>query len=62
MSVSLRDPASYGFARNGKDGYHYPMHTDTYDSSIRFLTQALEKTKIGDRDKLEASRRLRAWR
>jgi len=26
------------------------------------LAQALEKAKIGDRDKLEAFRRLRAWK
>jgi hypothetical protein len=33
----------------------------TYDSSIQFLAQAVEKAKIGDREKLEAFRRLRAW-
>jgi len=59
--VSLRDPASYSFAHGGKDGYPYPVDRKTYDSSIQFLTQALEKAKIGDRDKLEAFRRLRAW-
>lgn len=45
----------------GKDGYPYPADRKTYDSSIQFLTQALEKAKIGDKDKLEAFRRLRAW-
>jgi hypothetical protein len=34
----------------------------TYDSSIQFLAQAVDKAKIGDRDKLEALRRLRAWK
>jgi len=33
----------------------------TYDESIQFLTQALEKARIGDKDKLDAFRRLRAW-
>jgi hypothetical protein len=60
--VSLRDPASYSFAHGGKDGYPYPVDRKTYDSSIQFLALALEKAKIGDRDKLEAFRRLRAWR
>jgi hypothetical protein len=60
--VSLRDPASYSFAHGGKDGYPYPVDRKTYDSSIQFLEQAVGKAKIGDREKLEAFRRLRAWR
>jgi len=60
--VSLRDPASYSFAHGGKDGYPYPVDKQTYDNSIEFLTQALEKAKIGDKEKIEAFRRLRAWR
>ena len=59
--ASLRDPASYSFAHGGKDGYPYPVDRKTYDSSIQFLAQAVEKAKIGDRDKLEALRRLRTW-
>jgi len=59
--VSLRDPASYSFAHGGKDGHPYPVDRKTYDSSIQFLAQALEKAKIGDREKLEAFRRLKAW-
>ena len=59
--ASLRDPASYSFAHGGKDGYPYPVDRKTYDSSIQFLAQAVEKAKIGDRDKLDALRRLRTW-
>ena len=59
--ASLRDPASYSFAHGGKDGYPYPVDRKTYDSSIQFLAQALKKAKIGNKDKLEAFRRLRAW-
>jgi hypothetical protein len=59
--VSLRDPASYSFAHGGKDGYPYPVDRKTYDNSIQFLAQAVEKAKIGDKEKLEAFRRLRAW-
>jgi len=46
----------------GKDGYPYPVDRKTYDSSIQFLAQAVEKAKVGDNDKLEAFKRLRAWR
>jgi hypothetical protein len=59
--VSLRDPASYSFAHGGKDGYPYPVDRKTYDNSIQFLVQAVEKAKIGDKEKLEAFKRLRAW-
>lgn len=59
--VSLRDPASYSFAHGGKDGYPYPVDRKTYDSSIQFLAHAVEKARIGDREKLEAFRRLKAW-
>jgi hypothetical protein len=59
--ISMRDPASYSFAHGGKDGYPYPVDKRTYDKSIQFLTQALEKAKIGDKEKLEAFRRLRTW-
>jgi hypothetical protein len=59
--VSLRDPARYSFAHGGKDGYPYPVDRKTYDSSIQFLIQALEKAKIGDNAKLEAFRRLKGW-
>jgi hypothetical protein len=60
--VSLRDPASYSFAHGGKDGYPYPVDRNAYDISIQFLAQALEKAKIGDKDKLEAFRRLKSWK
>ena len=59
--VSLRYPASYSFAHGGKDGYPYPVDKKTYDSSIQFLAQALGRARIGDRDKLDAFRRLKAW-
>ena len=59
--VSLRDPASYSFAHGGKDGHPYPVDRKTYDSSILFLAQALDKARIGDREKLEAFKRLKAW-
>jgi len=48
------NPASYSFAHGGKDGYPYPADRKTYDSSIQFLVQALNKAKIGDKEKLNA--------
>jgi len=59
--ASPRDPASYSFAHGGKDGYPYPVDKQTYGKSIQFVAQALGKARIGDKEKLKAFRRLRAW-
>ncbi len=59
--VSLRDPARYSFAHGGKDGHPYPVDRKTYDNSIQFLIQALDKARIGDREKLGAFKRLKTW-
>lgn len=57
--VSLRDPATFSFAHGGKDGHPYPVDRETYDSSIRFLSEALRRAKIGDSEKLAAFKRLK---
>ncbi len=59
--VSLRDPARYSFAHGGKDGHPYPVDRRTYDKSIEILHQALDRAKVGDKEKIAALRRLRAW-
>jgi len=55
---SYKDPASYSFAHGGKDGHPYPVDKKTYENSINFLKEAIEKAKLGDRDKLDSLRRL----
>jgi hypothetical protein len=60
VEASTRDPAKFSFAHGGKDGYPFPVDRDTYDRSIEVLREAVNKARIGDRDKLEALRRL-AW-
>ncbi|HEX75554.1 MAG TPA: DUF763 domain-containing protein [Dehalococcoidia bacterium] len=61
VPVSFRDPARYSFAHGGKDGHPYPVDRKTYDRSIEMLHQALERVKVGDKDKIAAFRRLKAW-
>ena len=56
--VSFRDPARFSYAHGGKDGIPYPVDRQTYDRSIEILKQALDRARIGDRDKIEAFRRL----
>ncbi len=56
---SFRDPARFSFAHGGKDGYPFPVDRQTYDHSISFLKECLDRAKVNDRDKIEAFRRLR---
>ena len=42
----------------GKDGIPYPVDRKTYDQSIELLRKAINKTKLGIREKREAMKRL----
>lgn len=58
--ASFRDPARYSFAHGGKDGHPYPVDRETYDGTIEALRQAVRRARVGEREKLEALRRLAA--
>ncbi|MFQ5880314.1 MAG: DUF763 domain-containing protein [Dehalococcoidia bacterium] len=58
VQASLRDPARFAYAHGGKDGHPYPVDRRTYDQSIEVLRTAVAKAKLGQREKLEALRRL----
>jgi hypothetical protein len=58
VAPSYRDPARYSFAHGGKDGIPYPVDRETYDRSITLLRRAINKTKLGVREKNEAVGRL----
>ncbi|MDI3317061.1 MAG: DUF763 domain-containing protein [Bacillota bacterium] len=60
VPASFRDPVRYSFAHGGKDGHPYPVDRAAYDRSIRVLADAVERARLGDREKLEATRRLAA--
>ena len=59
VAPSYRDPARYSFAHGGKDGIPYPVDRKTYDQSIELLRKAINKTKLGLREKNEAVNRLK---
>jgi len=61
VKPSLRDPTRFSFAHGGKDGHPYPVDGKTYDQTIRILGNAVEKAKIGDREKIDAIRRLKEF-
>lgn len=56
--ASFRDPARFSFAHGGKDGYPYPVDRAGYDRSIEILREAVAKAKMGDRERMEALKRL----
>jgi hypothetical protein len=62
VAPSYRDPARYSFAHGGKDGIPYPVDRKTYDQSIELLSKAINKTKLGIREKNEAMNRLNRMR
>jgi hypothetical protein len=55
---SFEDPARFSFAHGGKDGTPYPVDRKVYDATIVTLKRAVEASQLGDRDKLQAVRRL----
>lgn len=56
---SFTDPARFSFAHGGKDGHPYPIDRKTYDQSIQILHAAVERAKIGGREKVDALKRLK---
>jgi hypothetical protein len=55
---SFTDPARFSFAHGGKDKIPYAVDRVTYDRSIHILHTAVEKAKLGERERLDAIKRL----
>lgn len=55
---SFHDPVRYTFAHGGKDGYPFPVQRQDLTHSLQVLRTAITKAKIGDKEKLEALRKL----
>jgi uncharacterized protein len=52
------DPARFSFAHGGKDGHPFPVPLKVYDQTIETLKVSIEKAKLGDRDKIDAIKKL----
>jgi hypothetical protein len=57
-SADERRWADYSYAHGGKDGTPFPVHRSTYDRNIVVLSDAVRRARLGDREKLDALRRL----
>lgn len=54
----FEDPARFAFAHGGKDGHPFPVPLKVYDLTIETLTQAIDKSKLGLTEKMDAIKRL----
>jgi hypothetical protein len=52
------DPARFSFAHGGKDGHPFPVPVNVYDETIKVLSNAVQKAKIGHTDKQQAIQKL----
>ena len=61
IKSSVKDPTRFSFAHGGKDGHPYPVDRKAYDETIEALGSALERARVGDREKMEAIKRLKGF-
>ncbi len=55
---SFEDPVVFSYAHGGKDGTPYPVNRKGYDETIEIIEKAIKKAKLGNREKMEALRKL----
>ena len=54
----FEDPARFSYAHGGKDGFPFPVPLDVYDQTNAVLKRAMQQAKLGQRDRIEALKRL----
>ena len=54
----FQDPARFSFAHGGKDGHPFPVPTKIYDETLDILRTGIEKSKMGNSDKMHAIKKL----
>jgi hypothetical protein len=57
-TASWKDPVKYSFAHGGKDGVPFPVNKRVLDESINTLEQALNEAKLGEKERIQAIKRL----
>ena len=56
--ASWSDPVKYNYAHGGKDGVPYPIARNTYDNSIKYLSEAINGSEIEKIEKISTLKRL----
>jgi uncharacterized protein len=52
------DPARFAMAHGGKDGHPFPVPLTVYDQTLRVMRGAVDRGRLGQRDRLEAMKSL----
>ncbi len=60
-SPSWKDPVKYSFCVGGKDGIPYPVNKRSYDEIIEILEGAVKQAKVGEKERINAIRRLQRF-
>ena len=58
---SWNDPVKFSFTVGGKDGVPFPVDRKAMDESTEILRQGIQRSKIGDKQKIDAIKRLRRF-
>lgn len=58
---SYRDPARFSFAHGGKDGTPFPVDRKTYDKTVAVMKKAIQSSKIGNQERLNAIEKLSGY-
>jgi hypothetical protein len=58
---SWEDPVRFSFTIGGKDGVPYPVNRTAMDESTEIIRQGIELAKIGEKEKIQALRRLKDY-
>jgi len=58
---SYRDPARFSFAHGGKDGTPFPVDRRIYDKTVTVMKKAIQSSKIGNQERINAIRRLAGY-
>lgn len=56
--ASWNDPVKYNYAHGGKDGVPYPIARNTFDNSIKYLSEAVNGSEIEKVEKIKSLKRL----
>jgi hypothetical protein len=59
--ASWNDPVKYSYAHGGKDGVPYPISRNTYDHSIKYLSEAINGSEIEKEEKIKSLKRLSVY-
>ena len=57
-ATRFEDPARFSFAVGGKDGRPYPIDEQAFDETIGMLQNSVDRSKLGDKEKSSALKRL----